>query len=92
MSKSRQALCSVTAVALLPENSSHKQEHIILSKEDLFNILLLINWTASELTNLLPPGDYRTARLNVVRSKLRYLSEVCEPPKDQQNANNLETT
>lgn len=85
MTKSRQALCSVTAVALLPENSN-KQEHIILSKEDLFNILMLLNFTVREVTNLLPPNDLRTVRINELRTKLRYLSEVCEPPKDQVNA------
>lgn len=85
MTKSRQALCSVTAVALLPENSN-KQEHIILSKEDLFNILMLLNFTVREVANLLPPNDLRTARINELRTKLRYLSEVCEPPKDQVNA------
>lgn len=85
MTKSRQALCSVTAVALLPENSN-KQEHIILSKEDLFNILMLLNFTVREVANLLPPNDLRTVRINELRTKLRYLSEVCEPPKDQVNA------
>lgn len=85
MTKSRQALCSVTAVSLLPEASSHKQEHIILSKEDLYNILLLLNYTVSEVKSLLPTGDNRTAKLTILQTRLRYLSEVCEPPKDQVN-------
>ena len=83
MAKSRQALCSVTAVALLPEASNHKQEHIILSKEDLYNILLLLNYTVSEVRSLLPANDHRAARLPELQAKLRYLSEVCEPPKDK---------
>jgi len=86
MTKSRQALCSVTAVSLLPEASSHKQEHIILSKEDLLNILTLITYTTYEVQNLLPPNDTRHGRLNEYRKKLEYLSKVCEPPKDQVNA------
>lgn len=83
MTKSRQALCSVTAVSLLPEASNHKQEHIILSKEDLFNILMLINCLASDVKSLLPTQDYRTQRIYDYQSRLRYLSEVCQPPKDQ---------
>ena len=83
MSKSRQALCSVTAVALLPEASNHKQEHIILSKEDLFNILMLLNCLARDVRSLLPTIDQRTRRLFEYQAKLQYLSEVCQPPKDQ---------
>ena len=85
MAKSRQALCSVTAVALLPEASNHKQEHIILSKEDLHNILLLLNYLASEIKESLPIHDVRARayKIHDVQTRLRYLSEVCEPPKDQ---------
>jgi len=85
MTKSRQALCSVTAVSLLPEASSHKQEHIILSKEDLSNILMLLNCVVSDVKSLIPTTDYRQMRLSDYQTKLRYLSEVCEPPKDQPN-------
>ncbi len=89
MAKSRQALCSVTAVALLPEASSHKQEHIILSKEHLLTILEAICHTTFELQNLLPHTDSRHSKLNDYRIKLRQISKLCQPPKDQPN--DLET-
>lgn len=92
MTKSRQALCSVTAVALLPEASNHKQEHIILSKEDLLDILEAINHTTFELQNLLPHTDSRHGKLNDYRTKLRQISNLCKPTKDQPNGNNMETT
>jgi hypothetical protein len=83
MAKSRQALCSVTAVALLPEASSHKQEHIILSKEDLFNILRLLDHLTNNVADLTSYNNPLKTDMLRCRERLQYLSEVCEPPKDQ---------
>lgn len=86
MAKSRQALCSVTAVSLLPEASSHKQEHIILSKEDLYNILRLLEHLTNNVADLTAFNNPLKIDMLRYRERLRYLSEVCEPPKDQVNA------
>ena len=79
MSKSVSTIIGITSIIPSPPTVTRKPDHIILSKEDLFNILSLVHTLAQCTKDTLAPRDTRTGQIHNLQKSIAHLSEICEP-------------
>lgn len=92
MTKSVSVVFGVTSVIPSPPAATNRPDHIILSKEDLFNMLSLVHILAQCTKDTLAPRDTRAGQIHNLQKSIAHLSEICEPPAQRTQDANMETT
>lgn len=85
MTKSIPVVFGVNQVVPNPPVATRSPDHIILSKEDLGNILDLLTTLTSHVKDMVHKSH--TGHLHILQQRIEYLlSEIYNPRKDQPNA------